>query len=188
MGCCRRQSAFSRFRQHRHLHWSCFASYLPNCSWLSLFQAPKIQTIVIRPMHAPKFACGSKTANHSIQLAAHKLYSDFSDLTNMLDIQPIERQVMQMLLAGDHPTLKSLRQQFEHSCVTDRNFTGLGFFTSFEVRDDSARIEPPKRIVISDVCADVDGLEFGCGFVLFCLLYTSPSPRDQSGSRMPSSA
>ena len=85
----------------------------------------------------------------------------------MLDIQPIERQVMQMLLAGDHPTLKSLRQQFEHSCVTDRNFTGLGFFTSFEVRDDSARIETPKRIVISDVCADVDGLEFGCGFVLF---------------------
>lgn len=118
-------------------------------------------------MHAPKFACGSKTANHSIQLAAHKLYFDFSDLTNMLDIQTIERQVMQMLLAGDHPTLKSLRQQFEHSCVTDRNFTGLGFFTSFEVRDDSARIEPPKRIVISDVCADVDGLEFGCGFVLF---------------------
>ena len=85
----------------------------------------------------------------------------------MLDIQPIERQVMQMLLAGDHPTLKALRQQFERSFVTDRDFTGLGFFTSFKVRDGSARIENPKRIAISDVCADVDGLECGCGFVLF---------------------
>ena len=28
----------------------------------------------------------------------------------------------------------------------------------------------------------------GGGKIIFCLLYTSPSPRDQRGSRMPSSA
>ena len=28
----------------------------------------------------------------------------------------------------------------------------------------------------------------GGGYGLYCLLYTSPSPRDQRGSRMPSSA
>ena len=32
-----------------------------------------------------------------------------------------------------------------------------------------------------------DGSQWGCSFC-YCLLYTSPSPRDISGSRMPSSA
>ena len=32
------------------------------------------------------------------------------------------------------------------------------------------------------------GLPFSLGAFVFCLLYTSPSPRDQRGSRMPSSA
>ena len=85
----------------------------------------------------------------------------------MLDIEPIESRVMQMLLAGDHPTLKTLRQQFDRSCVADRDFTGVGFFTSFQVRDNVPRIEPLSRTVIGDVCADVDGLEYGCGFILF---------------------
>ena len=85
----------------------------------------------------------------------------------MLNIEPIERRVMQMLLAGDHSTLETLRQQFDRSCVADRDFTGVGFFTSFEVRDSVPRVETPSRIVIGDVCADVDGLESGCGFILF---------------------
>ena len=43
------------------------------------------------------------------------------------------------------------------------------------------------RVKISEVCSilDVDGLR---GDIVTCLLYTSPSPRDQRGSRMPSSA
>ena len=36
------------------------------------------------------------------------------------------------------------------------------------------------------MCALSD--EFGTAFLIVCLLYTSPSPRDQRGSRMPSSA
>ena len=85
----------------------------------------------------------------------------------MLDIEPIERRVVQMLLAGDHPTLETLRQQFDRCSVADRDFTGVGFFTSFNVRDSVPLIDPPKRIVIGDVCADIDGLELGCGFILF---------------------
>jgi hypothetical protein len=85
----------------------------------------------------------------------------------MLDIEPIERPVMQMLRAGDHPTLATLRQQFDQCDVSQRDFTGVGFFTSFTVRDCQLRIEPPTRIVLGDVCADIDGLESGCGFILF---------------------
>ncbi|MDE0938166.1 MAG: hypothetical protein OSA89_19845 [Mariniblastus sp.] len=85
----------------------------------------------------------------------------------MLEIEPIERRVMQRLLAGDHPTLETLRQQFARSCVADRDFTGVGFFTRFEVPDSVPRVNTRSRIVIGDVCADVDGLQSGCGFILF---------------------
>jgi hypothetical protein len=85
----------------------------------------------------------------------------------MLEIEPIELQVMQMLLAGEHPTLETLRRQFDRSYVSERKFTGVGFFTSFTVQDCQPKIEPPKRIVICDVAANVDGLEDGCGFILF---------------------
>lgn len=85
----------------------------------------------------------------------------------MCEITPIERQVMQMLLAGQHPTLETLRQQFARSNVAKRDFTGVGFFTSFNVPGCLPRLVPPRRIVIGDVCADVDGLEYGCGFILF---------------------
>jgi hypothetical protein len=85
----------------------------------------------------------------------------------MLNIEVIERRVMEMLLAGEHPTLETLRRQFHRSYVSGRDYTGVGFFTSFKVRDCLPRVEPPMRIVIGDVCADVDGLEDGCGFILF---------------------
>ena len=85
----------------------------------------------------------------------------------MANTKQIEHDAMQMLLAGAHPTLETLRAQFERSYVSERNFTGLGFFTTFKVREPCSRLDPPNRIVIDDVCADVAGLETGCGFVLF---------------------
>ena len=41
--------------------------------------------------------------------------------------------------------------------------------------------------LVEDLCLDLD-LPVDVGLGLDCLLYTSPSPRDQRGSRMPSSA
>ena len=38
------------------------------------------------------------------------------------------------------------------------------------------------------ICSDFESTVKGCDIVLSCLLYTSPSPRDLSTSRMPSSA
>ena len=41
----------------------------------------------------------------------------------------------------------------------------------------------PDRVAMQDATAQMAWLQF-----MTCLLYTSPSPRDQRGSRMPSSA
>ena len=45
--------------------------------------------------------------------------------------------------------------------------------------------------VLVSLCSPIAGLNlsrFGYGFNTYCLLYTSPSPRDRTRSRMPSSA
>ena len=54
-----------------------------------------------------------------------------------------------------------------------------------------------KKPINADLLVDIDPLtpnqekfftEYDAGKHLFCLLYTSPSPRDRQKSRMPSSA
>ena len=72
----------------------------------------------------------------------------------MLNIEPIEHRVMSMLLAGSHPALQTLRKQFERSHVSSREFTGIGFFTSFEIPDNHPRIESLDNFLIDDVCSD----------------------------------
>ena len=64
--------------------------------------------------------------------------------------------------------------------------------------DRDALVSLVNQIMTSSGCMmDVDGLiatfeknvpYANAGELIFCLLYTSPSPRDQRGSRMPSSA
>ena len=59
-----------------------------------------------------------------------------------------------------------------------------------EVVDDIHKTDPEKQRIISKLIEFKEaiiskGIELN---IEFCLLYTSPSPRDISGSRMPSSA
>ena len=66
------------------------------------------------------------------------------------------------------------------SSYGDRAFDGLGFSGSFlpgDLNGDTI----PDIVVTAEGAASADGS-------MSCLLYTSPSPRDQRGSRMPSSA
>ena len=52
-------------------------------------------------------------------------------------------------------------------------------------------LELPQQSTAEAILADGKKVElatFGRDIEWFCLLYTSPSPRDQRGSRMPSSA
>lgn len=85
----------------------------------------------------------------------------------MYDIEALESRVMKKLLAGDHPILGILRSQFLESRVVKREFTRVGFFTSFAVTDNAPQIKPSRRIVIGDVSGDFECLEMGCGFILF---------------------
>ena len=65
--------------------------------------------------------------------------------------------------------------------ITDKRKQQVDFSIPYWSADQAAVIRKGSGITINDV-KDLYGLNIGC------LLYTSPSPRDISGSRMPSSA
>ncbi len=79
----------------------------------------------------------------------------------------IERAVLDMLLAGDHPALATLRQQLATSDIRSRDYTGVGFFTEFSVPQTAPLLEGPQNFRLSDVSATLSGVEHGAGFILF---------------------
>lgn len=95
---------------------------------------------------------------------------------------------MDYLLRGDHPVLATLRDQFAGATVAAREFTGVGFFTRFDVPLTAPRLPSPQRLVLSDVHAEVSGLQHGAGFALFvkngaldmleCFIYEDAWPPD----------
>ena len=78
---------------------------------------------------------------------------------------PIERAVLEMLLAGDHPALAVLREQLATAQVSKRDFSGVGFWLEFKVDALASRVSGDFEI--GDVQADIDELEHGVGFALF---------------------
>lgn len=84
----------------------------------------------------------------------------------MEDLSDFERAVLDKLLAGEHPALVTLREQARGARVVSREYTGVGFFITFDLAPDAPRLRQDK-FHFGDVNAQVDGLEHGAGFVLF---------------------
>jgi hypothetical protein len=74
---------------------------------------------------------------------------------------------MEMLLAGEHPTLLILRDQFRVAHVINRKLTGVGFLTAFLIPPEAPRLLGSKSLRLDDVTAVIDRLQHGAGFVLF---------------------
>jgi len=72
-------------------------------------------------------------------------------------VKLFERQLMDALLAGDHPFLEPLRGQLPTLQVSDRTMTDEGFFVKFAVPSASRAANVPN-LMIDDVAFDVFGL------------------------------
>jgi hypothetical protein len=84
------------------------------------------------------------------------------------DLTPLEREVMTTLLAPDHPVMRVLRRQLDVCRVAEREFTGVGFFSTLLVPGGVAAAPVTgKTLALGDATARIDGLEHGAGFVLF---------------------
>lgn len=85
----------------------------------------------------------------------------------MEGLNEFEQAVLDKLLAGSHPVLVALRVQAERARLTSREYTGAGFFCSFEVPSDATLLTSQQDFEFGDVDAVVDGLEHGAGFIIF---------------------
>lgn len=84
----------------------------------------------------------------------------------MEDLNEFEQAVLEKLLEGDHPVLAVLRAQARAARLASREYTGAGFYLSFDVPPEAPAL-PKQNFHFGDVNATVDGLQHGAGFVVF---------------------
>jgi hypothetical protein len=99
--------------------------------------------------------------------------------------EEFERSIMTLLLQGDHPILTILQQQYASAKVESREFSGVGFFTEFEVSETVPLVEPPN-FAAGNVDIQLQNLPNGAGCVLFirdgklacleCYTFSEPWP------------
>ena len=86
---------------------------------------------------------------------------------NNKTLTDLEREALEMLLAGDHVQLEILRHQLAKAVVSSRELTGVGFFTHFQVPPEIPRLSIKERITLCDIEVDIQGLHYGASIILF---------------------
>src|SRR5262249_20880226 len=86
----------------------------------------------------------------------------------LMELLPLERAVLERLLDGAHETLGLLRKQLETLEGTERELTGVGFFTYFSTAPSAAAANiGVEEVIWGDVEAEIEGLQDGAGFLLY---------------------
>ena len=80
-------------------------------------------------------------------------------------LNALERAVLDLFLAGEHPVLATLRRQREHARLVTRGSRSDGFTCHFEL--DAAAPLLASDFELDDVQAEIAGLISGAGFLLF---------------------
>jgi hypothetical protein len=83
-----------------------------------------------------------------------------------VQIEEMERRVMELFLAGDLPILNLLRDQYARASVENREYSGVGVFSAFKVPTDAPRVTPPN-FTISDISYELANVQNGGSAVLF---------------------
>ncbi|MCE5228207.1 hypothetical protein LLG95_01240 [bacterium] len=90
----------------------------------------------------------------------------FSSQNAPREIIALAENLMPLLLSGEHPALKALRQQLQMAKIKDVEMTGHGFFLNYDVPDDAPRTNP-ANIAGGSAYIEVTGLPAGAGCVVF---------------------
>ena len=80
-------------------------------------------------------------------------------------VRSLVRRLMMLLLDGPLPALVAFRNQYAAARLVHLDWTGVGFFASFDVPNDVPPVEP-ARISGGSAYIKVEGLEYGAGCVL----------------------
>ena len=82
-------------------------------------------------------------------------------------LTPLEKAVLDVMLDRPGEPYDTLRKQLSHAVVTERELSGVGFFTHFAVPSQASVRCDLLETVLQDVAADIPGLEHGASFMLF---------------------
>ena len=86
--------------------------------------------------------------------------------TTAIPFEKFEKAVMEKLLEKETSINKVLREQYKNASVVSRKFTGVGFFTDFNVPKNIPPVMEPVAYGYGNVSCIINGIE-NCGFVLF---------------------
>ena len=89
---------------------------------------------------------------------------------------------------GQYLTLESLKVHQQDLAEYINSNWLQAFIVYFVIYVTATALSLPGAIILTLGAGALFGLSYGLLLASFCLLYTSPSPRDLSTSRMPSSA
>ena len=81
--------------------------------------------------------------------------------------EKFEREVMETIIAENTDISEILEKQYKSAKVISREFTGVGFFTCFDVTNESYKLPEALNTELGTVHAKLRGLEIGAGFILF---------------------
>jgi len=81
--------------------------------------------------------------------------------------EAFEKDVMNAILSESSNELAPIIfQQYRSSSVISREFTGVGFYTNFQLHDESLRLKSDDYLRLGNIYAEVNGLKYGAGFLL----------------------
>jgi hypothetical protein len=79
----------------------------------------------------------------------------------------LEKAVLDMMLDKPGERFEVIRRQLACATVSERRFSGVGFFTDLVVPIDAAVQRDLPNMEIGDVVAEFPSVQHGAGFVLF---------------------
>src|SRR5437660_1160173 len=79
----------------------------------------------------------------------------------------LEKQVLELLLAGEDENLSVLRQQVKRASVCSRKMTGVGFYSKFSIPIGLPRITGGPSFKLGDVNGSARNVKHGLGFLLY---------------------
>ena len=83
----------------------------------------------------------------------------------IISFEEFEKAVMQKLIEEDTSINKILQEQYKKAKVENRNFTGVGFFTDFEIPEDTPRVIETVKYGYGNVSGKINNIDIG--FILF---------------------
>ena len=90
---------------------------------------------------------------------------DLAPIPDWESYEALAREVLNYLADGDHPDCVPLREQVRVATIRELNYSGAGFFLSFDLPEDTPRLSRSGEI--SDVQLETDTGADPIGVVLF---------------------